>query len=63
MREDGLIANHVDLGWLADTSSLLAHAETYLNAKAMLGISDRGHSAWLETTLTALAGLDGGTPS
>jgi len=54
--DDGLLPTGSDLAWLADTSSLLAHIETYLLLRDMHPATARRYHTWLETTLRRLVG-------
>jgi AcrR family transcriptional regulator len=67
MADDGLLGAGVDLGWVIDTSSILAAAETYLLVTRMLGWDLDTYQEWLAATgirLCAPAGraLAGGPP-
>jgi AcrR family transcriptional regulator len=48
--DDGLLPDGCDLTWLADTTSVLAHAETYLVMRETLQVSARQYQTWLATT-------------
>lgn len=54
--DDGLLPTGSDLAWLADTSSLLAHIETYLLLRDMQPATAHRYGAWLDTTLRRLVG-------
>lgn len=47
---DGLLPPECDLTWLADTTSVLAHAETYLLIRDTLQMSPKRYEHWLATT-------------
>jgi AcrR family transcriptional regulator len=47
---DGLLPAECDLTWLADTTSVLAHAETYLLMRETLRLTPQQYQAWLTTT-------------
>jgi AcrR family transcriptional regulator len=48
--DDGLLPADCDVDWLADTTSVLAHAETYLLMRETLGITPPRYRAWLTAT-------------
>jgi hypothetical protein len=50
MADDGLLPPGCDLAWLADTTALLAHAETYLLITRTLGWHPDEYHRWLTTT-------------
>jgi AcrR family transcriptional regulator len=54
-RNDGLLPAGCDLAWLADTTSVLAHAETYLLMRETLRITPRQYQNWLATTWHRMA--------
>jgi len=54
-RDDGLLPAGCDLTWLADTTSLLAHAETYLLMRETLRMTPNRYQTWLATTWRRLA--------
>jgi len=54
-RDDGLLPAGCDLTWLADTTSLLAHAETYLLMRETLRITPKRYENWLATTWRRMA--------
>jgi AcrR family transcriptional regulator len=54
-RDDGLLPAGSDLTWLADTTSLLAHAETYLLMRETLQMTPKRYENWLATTWRRLA--------
>lgn len=54
-RDDGLLPVETDLDWLTDSTSLLAHVETYLLLRQMQPATAQGYEAWLTTTLRRLA--------
>lgn len=59
--DDGLLPPHCDIDWLADTATLLAHAETYLLLTKTTGWDIPTYQAWLETTWHRL--VQAGTPA
>ncbi len=52
---DGLLPADCDLTWLADTTSVLAHAETYLLMRETLQMTPNQYQAWLATTWQRMA--------
>jgi hypothetical protein len=54
-RDDGLLPAGCDLTWLADTTSVLAHAETYLLMRGTLRVSPKRYENWLATTWRRMA--------
>jgi AcrR family transcriptional regulator len=54
-RDDGLLSPGCDLAWLADTTSALAHAETYLLMRETLGMAPDEYERWLAVTWSRLA--------
>jgi hypothetical protein len=54
-RDDGLLPAGCDLTWLADTTSVLAHAETYLLIRETLRVSPKRYENWLATTWRRMA--------
>jgi AcrR family transcriptional regulator len=54
-RDDGLLPAGCDLTWLADTTSVLAHAETYLLMRETLRMNPKRYQRWLATTWRRLA--------
>jgi len=54
-RDDGLLPAGCDLTWLADTTSALAHAETYLLMRETLRVSPKRYENWLATTWRRMA--------
>jgi AcrR family transcriptional regulator len=54
-RDDGLLPTHTDLTWLADTTSVLAHADTYLLMRQTLRMTPPRYQKWIATTLRRLA--------
>lgn len=54
MAEDGLLDPRLDLGWLIDTSAILAAAETYLLITRLTGWDLDAYQDWLVTTSTRL---------
>jgi hypothetical protein len=53
--DDGLLPPGCDLAWLADTTSVLAHAETYLLMRETLDMTPGGYEKWLTATWRRLA--------
>src|SRR6266568_4335274 len=53
--DDGLLPAGCDLTWLADTTSVLAHAETYLLMRETLQVTPKQYQAWLATTWQRMA--------
>jgi AcrR family transcriptional regulator len=54
-RADGLLPAGCDLSWLADTTSVLAHAETYLLIRETLRMTPKQYENWVATTWRRLA--------
>jgi AcrR family transcriptional regulator len=54
-RDDGLLPAGCDLTWLADTTSVLAHAETYLLMRETLRMTPKQYENWLATTWRRMA--------
>jgi len=54
MAEDGLLDPRLDLGWLIDTSTILAAAETYLLITRLMGWDLDTYQDWLVITSTRL---------
>ena len=54
-RDDGLLPPGCDLAWLADTTSVLAHAETYLLMRETLRMTPGGYEEWLAATWRRMA--------
>jgi hypothetical protein len=54
-RDDGLLPTGCDLTWLADTTSVLAHAETYLLMRETLPGTPKRYENWLATTWHRMA--------
>ena len=54
-RDDGLLPAGCDLAWLADTTSVLAHAETYLLMRETLQVTPGQYQNWLATTWYRMA--------
>jgi len=54
-RDDGLLPDGCDLTWLADTTSVLAHAETYLLMRETLQVTPKLYQRWLVTTWHRMA--------
>jgi hypothetical protein len=57
--DDGLLPAGCDLTWLADTTSVLAHAETYLLMRETLGMTPQRYQSWLATTWRRMAAAAG----
>ena len=53
--DDGLLSPGCDLAWLADTTSVLAHAETYLLMRETLGTTPDEYEKWLAATWGRMA--------
>jgi AcrR family transcriptional regulator len=53
--DDGLLPAGCDLPWLADTTSVLAHADTYLLMRETLGMTPERYRPWLATTWRRMA--------
>ena len=53
--DDGLLPTGCDLTWLADTTSMLAHAETYLLMRETLQVTPKQYQGWLATTWHRMA--------
>ena len=53
--DDGLLPPGCDLAWLADTTSVLAHAETYLLMRETLQVTPGGYETWLAATWRRMA--------
>ncbi|HEY2128168.1 MAG TPA: helix-turn-helix domain-containing protein [Streptosporangiaceae bacterium] len=54
LRDDGLLPDGCDVGWLADTASLLSQAQTYLLGQDTLGWTSDQYQHWLASTLDRL---------
>jgi AcrR family transcriptional regulator len=54
-RDDGLLPAGADVTWLADTTSVLAHAETYLLMRETLQLTAQCYQTWLATTWQRMA--------
>lgn len=54
---DGLLPDHVDLRWLADTAALLGSADTFLLGTRILHWTPDDVERWLLTTWRAMLGL------
>jgi AcrR family transcriptional regulator len=54
-RDDGLLPRGCDLAWLADTTGVLAHAETYLLMRETLQVTPGGYEKWLAATWRRMA--------
>jgi AcrR family transcriptional regulator len=54
-RDDGLLPAGCDLTWLADTTSVLAHAETYLLMRETLQLTPKRYQNWLAITWRRMA--------
>jgi AcrR family transcriptional regulator len=59
LRDDGLLPNGCDVGWLADTASLLSQAQTYLLGRDTLGWTSDQYQHWLASTLDRLIAAAG----
>ena len=55
IHRDGLLAPNVDLEWLTETATLVAHAETYLLIRKTTGWRGDAYRDWLVTTWHRLA--------
>jgi len=55
IHDDGFLSPSVDLDWLSETATLLAHAETYLLIGRTTGWDDDTYRRWLATTWRRLA--------
>jgi AcrR family transcriptional regulator len=55
IHDDGLLPTSIDLGWLTETATLLAHAETYLLITKTAGWDIDTYRDWLTTTWQRLA--------
>jgi AcrR family transcriptional regulator len=55
MADDGLLAPSIDLEWLSETATLVAHAETYLLIGKTTGWDLDTYRDWLVTTWHRLA--------
>lgn len=53
-RDDGLLPPECDLTWLTDTTSLLAHIDTYLLMRQMQPATAKRYETWLATTCRRL---------
>jgi AcrR family transcriptional regulator len=53
--DDGLLPPGCDLAWLADTTSVLAHAETYLLMRETLRMTPADYEKWLAATWRRMA--------
>jgi AcrR family transcriptional regulator len=54
-RDDELLPPRADLAWLADTTSVLAHAETYLLMRETLRVTPNRYQKWMATTWQRMA--------
>ena len=54
-RDDKLLPAGCDLAWLADTTSVLAHAETYLLMRETLQLTPERYENWLAVTWHRMA--------
>lgn len=61
LRDDGLVADDLDLDWVVDTTALLSAAETRLLVSRTLGWDRAAYQTWLEETWHRLAGVGGKT--
>ena len=59
LRDDGLLPDGCDVGWLADTASLLSQAQTYLLGRDTLGWTSDQYQHWLASTLDRLIAAAG----
>lgn len=59
LADDGLLPAGAAVGWLAETATLLAHAETYLLLRASTGWSTEEYEAWLLESWRRLAHASG----
>lgn len=59
---DGLLPPSTDLEWLAETATLVAHAETYLLISKTTGWDSDTYRDWLVTTWHRLASSSTGAP-
>ena len=57
--QDGLLPDATDVGWLADTSGVLVHAETYLLMRETLGMTPRRFEKWVAVTWRRLLAAAG----
>ena len=55
IHDDGLLPGVVDLEWLTETATLMAHAETYLLLQRTMGWTNDAYRRWLITTWHRLA--------
>jgi AcrR family transcriptional regulator len=62
MAADGLLPSGCDMQWLSDTTSVLAHAETYLLITRTLGWDPDQYQQWQILTYTRLITAASGTP-
>ena len=53
--DDGLLPAGCDVTWLADTTGVLAHAETYLLMRETLQLTPEPYQNWLATTWRRMA--------
>src|SRR5262245_50224082 len=54
-RDDGLLPTGCDVTWLADTTSVLAHADTYLLMRETLQMTPKLYQNWLAITWHRMA--------
>ncbi len=59
LRDDGLLPDGCDVGWLAETASLLIQAQTYLLGRDTLGWTSDQYQHWLASTLDRLIAAAG----
>jgi AcrR family transcriptional regulator len=59
--QDGLLPSGTDVNWLADTSGILAAADTYLHIRRTLDWTPDQYEQWLLTTWWRLLSDDGQT--
>ncbi len=55
--DDGLLPTGCDVTWLADTTSVLAQAETYLLMRETLEMTPKQYEKWLATTWRRMAAV------
>jgi hypothetical protein len=55
MDRDGLLGPRCDIEWLAETATVLAHADTYLLLRKTTAWDIEAYRAWLECTWRRLA--------
>ncbi|MBA2309893.1 MAG: TetR/AcrR family transcriptional regulator [Pseudonocardiales bacterium] len=57
MSSDGLLPPGCDVDWLADTTSVLAHGDTYVTITRTMHWTPEQYEDWLTTTWTRLSGV------